>query len=166
MPTPTSVIVLFFSRERAFWSRTRTVENASCGWRYFWLHPRRREDMVPKVGSSTPQFGANTSVKSSFSGWQWMVLLLLQFCLHSCAYCRAMQPRPRLLLSLGSFWNVRLLLMISRRSLAAFPTECKNSEKPSLLLYVTNNAKGNMVRNALHGYYWFSDCLTKSMILE
>lgn len=77
--------------------------------------------MVPKVGSSTPQFGAKISVKSSSVGLQCMSLLLVQFNLHACAYCRAMHPRPGAWPSSGSFCNVRFLLMMSRRSFAAFP---------------------------------------------
>ncbi|KAJ6685991.1 hypothetical protein OIU79_015904, partial [Salix purpurea] len=76
--------------------------------------------MVPKVGSSTPQFGPKTSVKSSSGGLQFTKPLLVQLPLHNSTYCRAMQPRPGLSFSSGSFWAVRFLLMISTRSFAGF----------------------------------------------
>ncbi|MFS7931196.1 hypothetical protein Hanom_Chr04g00353171 [Helianthus anomalus] len=75
-------------------------------------------EIVPNVGSSTPQFGANISVKSFSGGLQLTVLFSLQLALHSFMYCKAMQPRPGLLFSCGSFFAVRFLLITSTRSFA------------------------------------------------
>lgn len=120
-PTPTSVWVLFLRVLRALLSRTRTPENASDGPIYLDSQPIIWPDMVLKVGNSTPQFGAKTSVKSSSGGSQVKVFLMVQLPLHSCAYCKAMHPRPGLAFSWGSFWAVRFLLIISTSSFAGFP---------------------------------------------
>ena len=78
---------------------------------------------MSKVGSSTPQSGAKTSVKLSEDGLQLTVLLLVQFPLQKLANCNAMHPRPALSLRRESFAAVRFLLMMSTRSLAGFPVE-------------------------------------------
>lgn len=77
--------------------------------------------MELKVGSSTPQFGAKTSVKSSSDGLQFKVLFLVQLLLHNSMYCKAMQPSPGLSFSSGSLWAVRFWLIMLTRSFAGFP---------------------------------------------
>lgn len=125
IPTPTSVWDLFLNRERVFLSWTSAWEKASVGSRYSGWQATIFPVIVSKVGSSTPQSGAKTSVKLSDDGLQFTVLLLVQFPLQKLTNCSAMHPRPALLLRWESFMVVRFLLMISTISLAGFPVEVK-----------------------------------------
>ncbi|PON99802.1 hypothetical protein TorRG33x02_045670 [Trema orientale] len=117
-----------------------------------------RPVMVPKVGSSTPQFGAKISVKSSSDGLQFTVLLLVQLLLHDSTYCKAMQPSPGLSVNFGSLWAVRLLLIMLTMSFAGFPEnvtmKARIYQKFKMLIYY--HLKGNE---------YGSSCLTVTFIL-